>query len=79
MSKRCPYCGSFNTEIALGKYAGRAIVNTGRLALSIGACLVGGLFNHAVGHNAAHKTWEATDPGELKGYQCHNCCRKFSV
>ena len=77
MSKRCPYCGSYNTEVAVLNYAGRFLVNTGRVALTAGAAIVGGLFNHAAGHVAAHNTWEKTDPGELKGYHCCNCNKDF--
>lgn len=26
-NKRCPYCGSLNTEVSLGNYATRGIIN----------------------------------------------------
>ena len=36
MSKRCPHCGLYNTEISVGKYAGRALLQTGRYDLALG-------------------------------------------
>lgn len=78
-NKRCPYCGSRNTEISISNYAVRGIVNTGRGALAIGATMVGSLFGHAAGHVAGHNVIHKTDPGELKGHHCNNCGKDFSA
>lgn len=77
MSKKCPYCGSYNTEVSIGNFAGRAIVNTGRAVLTIGASFVCGIFSHSAAHGAAHSVWHNTDPGEFKGYHCCNCGKDF--
>lgn len=79
MSKRRPSCGSYDTGVCLMNHSGRLIVNTGRAVLTVGAAVVGGLFNYAAAHVGAHNTWKATDPGKLKGYQCNRCGREFSV
>ena len=78
-NKRCPYCGSLNTEVSLGNYATRGIINAGRGTIAMGAGLVGSLFNHAAGHHAANQVLKSTDPGELKGHHCKNCGRDFSA
>lgn len=79
MSKKCPHCGSYTTEISVGNYAGRALLNAGRVTLALGAHVVGGLFGPSAGTAAGHTTWHNTDPGELKGHHCCNCGRDFSA
>ena len=77
MSKQCPYCGSWNTEVVVGNYVGRGLVNTGRFALAAGAAMVVGLFNHTAGHAAGHAVMHNTDPGEFHGHRCCECGREF--
>ena len=79
MSKKCPYCGSYNTEISIGNYAKRGLLNTGRIAIAAGAAMVVGVFNHTAGHAAAHSILHSPDPGELKGYHCCVCGKDFSA
>lgn len=79
MSKRCPHCGSYNTEISIGNYAGRALLNAGRFALAAVAALTVGLFNQTAGHAAGHSVLHNTDPGDLKGHHCCNCGKDFSA
>lgn len=45
MSKKCPYCGSYNTEADLGSHAAKAAVNFGRLAISTVAWVFGACVN----------------------------------
>lgn len=81
MSKKCPYCGSYNTEISMKNFAERAAVNAGRYALAFGAALVGGIFSHTIGHAAAHSVLENTKPSVFKGYRCCEgyCGKDFSA
>ncbi len=79
MSKKCPYCGSDKTEISIGNYAGRALLNAGRFALAGGAALIVGVFNHTAGHVAAHQIIHNTDLGDFNGYHCCNCGKDFSA
>lgn len=87
MSKRCPHCGSYNTEILIGNFAGRAAIDTIRVVAAGGAGVLGflggGLLNHGMGHKlgegAAKEVWKKTDPGEFKGYKCCNCKKEFSA
>ena len=79
MSKKCPYCDSYNTEVSVGKYVGRGVINAARLVLAGGAAMFAGAINHAAGHMAAHSVMKETDPGELKGYHCCNCGKDFSA
>lgn len=61
MSKKCPYCGSYNTELSVPNYAKRAAIN-----IAIGAALITSAFNPSVGHASAHAVIHNTDPGELR-------------
>lgn len=79
MSKKCPHCGSYNTEISIGNYAGRTLLNAGRYALAVGAAMVAGVINPTVGHAAGHSVLHDTDPGDLKGHHCCNCGKDFSA
>ena len=79
MSKKCPYCGSYNTEISVGNYVGRGLINAGRGAIAIGAHMIGGLFCPSVGTAAGHTAWHNVDPGEFKEHYCCNCGRDFSA
>ena len=79
MSKKCPFSGSYNTEISITKYATRAAVETGRYVAAVGASLVAGVFSSHAGHAASHAIMQATEPGELKGHHCCNCGKDFSV
>lgn len=54
MPKKCPHCGSYNTEISIGNYTGRVLLNVGRFILAAGSAKTVGLFNYSVGHVAGH-------------------------
>lgn len=79
MSKKCPHCGSYNTEISITNYTERAVVNTGRFVVAAAAALAVGLVdrNHA-SHVGVH-TYNSMDPGELQGHHCCNCDKDFSA
>lgn len=79
MSKKCPYCGSYSTEISISNYAARTAVNIGRGALALGASILASAFNPSAGHAAGHSVLHGTDPGELKGHHCCNCGKDFSA
>lgn len=78
-NKRCPYCGSLNTEVSLGSYATRGIINAGRGTIAVGAGFLGGLYSRASANYVANKVLKSTDPGELKGHHCKNCGKNFSA
>ena len=78
MSKKCPHCGSYNTEVAIGNYVGRGIINVGRAALTLGAYVVGGLAGPTTGKTFGYGTWKNTDPGEFEGHHCCNCGKDFT-
>jgi len=77
MSRICPYCGSSNTRVCVENYVGRTIVHSGRVALALGAGLLGELIHPAAGHRAAEQVWEKTNPSKMKGYVCNICRRDF--
>lgn len=77
MSKKCPYCKSYNTEAAIGNYVERGVINAGRAALAIGASLIGSLGGPTTGKVFGYGTWKNTDPGEFKGHHCCECGRDF--
>lgn len=79
MSKKCPHCGSYNTELSVGNYAGRALLQIGRYALAIGAHMVGGLFGPSTGHAAGHSVLHNTELGEFEGHHFCNCGKDFSA
>ena len=79
MSKKCPYCGSYNTEVSVSNYAKRTVVNVGRFALAVGATLIAHSFTPSAGHAAGHTIMHNTDPGEFKGHHCCNCGKDFSA
>lgn len=77
MSKKCIHCGSYNTEIAVGNCVERAVVNTGRIMLSLGAGLIGSVFNPNMGGAYAAKTWEGTKQEKLRKHHCCTCGKDF--
>lgn len=78
MSKKCVYCGSYNTELAVTNLIERGMVNTGRAVLSVGAALAGSIFGPA-GAYFGKRVWETTKQEKLKGYHCCNCGKDFSA
>lgn len=79
MSKKCPFCNSYNTEVSVVNYAGRAILQGGRFVLAAGAGMVAHLFSPSSSHGVAHSVLHNTEPGEFKGYRCCNCGKEFSA
>lgn len=79
MSKKCPYCDSYNTEVAVENYVGRGLIHAGRLVLAEGIAVVVGIFNPKAGHMAGHAVLHNTEPGKFKGYHCCNCGKDFSA
>lgn len=77
MSKKCPYCGSYNTDPVYSNYVGRAAINVGRGILAGGATIVGSLINRSTGSKLGLETWKNTDPGEFHGSVCNNCKKEF--
>ena len=78
MSKRCPYCDSYNTELAVTNWVERGVVNTGRAVISVGAALAGSIFG-PYGAYFGKRVWETTKQEDLKGYHCCNCGTDFSA
>lgn len=73
MSKKCPYCGSYNTESKISGYIGYGVVKGARIAAAGIASIAGGLLNKHIGHAAGHSVLNNTkDWGE--SIDCHHCC-----
>ena len=79
MSKKCPHCKSYNTEVAVGNWVERGAINAGRVIIAAGAGILGGLVNRAGGGYFATRVWNSTKQEDLKGYHCCNCGRDFSA
>lgn len=81
MSKKCPHCGSYNTEAAVINWVGRGLLNAGRGVLALGAGLIGGIIMPGGGAGAlGSKTWQNTKPTTpFNGYRCCNCGKEFSA
>lgn len=77
MSKKCPYCKSYNTEAAVDNYVKRGVVNIGRVALVTGVTLVSSFLGPTASKLAGYSTWKNTDPGSFEGHRCCNCGRTF--
>ncbi len=77
MSKKCPRCGSYNTEVSVGNYAKRGVIDIGRAALAAGAAAAGSVINRTTGMAGAKTVWDNTDPGPFEGYHCCNCGQDF--
>lgn len=79
MSKRCPKCGSYNTDpIILGK-AGNIAIGAGKLAVSLAAALAVSPLGHAIAHRTGEKLEEKLDDsiGEFNDTKCNNCGYHF--
>lgn len=70
MSKKCPYCGSYNTEVSVSNYATRAVINAGRFVIAAGATIITSAFSPSAGHAAGHTVMHNTDHGEFKRRHC---------
>lgn len=80
MSKKCPHCGSYNTEYAIGNWVKRGFINAGRLVLTAGAGMIGSLSSPNNGKVFSYQVWKNTAPSEFfDGYHCCNCKRDFHV
>lgn len=78
MSQKCPYCGSYNTELRVGTYVGRGIANIVRYSLAGGAYVIGSLFHHAAGHKLGEHVLKETKLKPFKSYHCNNCGEDFN-
>ncbi|MBR1520710.1 MAG: hypothetical protein IJ635_05675 [Bacteroidaceae bacterium] len=79
MSKQCPKCHSYNTEMAIENRVVHGILNVGRGAVALGAGVVFGVFHPALGGGAAKNVWDKMKPADCKGYHCCNCGEDFSA
>ena len=79
MSKRCPYCCSYNTEHRVTGILGYTAVQGMRFATAAVAALTVGVVNKTAGHGAGHtvihntKTWGE----DIHRHDCCNCKRSF--
>ena len=79
MSKQCPYCKSYNTELNVSGNVGYGLVQGARFAAAGIAGIAGGLFGHTVGHAAAHSVIHNTEDwgDDINRHHCCNCGRDF--
>lgn len=79
MSKKCPHCGSYNTETAISNYVSRGALNAGRAVLALTAGLAATIISPNHGGPTASEVYKKTNPGEFKGYRCCECGKEFSA
>ena len=73
MSKKCPHCGSYNTELKVSGNIGYGLVQGARLLTAGVASMAVGLFNHTAGHAAGHSMLHNTESWG-KSISRHHCC-----
>ena len=79
MSKKCPHCGSYNSESIVSGNIGYGLVQGARY-ISAGAAYVAvGLFNHGAAHAAGHSVLHGTEDwgDDIDRHHCCNCGRDF--
>ena len=73
MSKKCPYCGSYNTELKVTGNVGYGLVQGARLFTAGVASMAVGLFNRSAAHSVGHVVLHNTERwGE--SIERHHCC-----
>lgn len=79
MSKKCPRCGSYNTESKVSGNIGYGLVQGARYASAAAAYIAGGIFNHAAGHAAGHSVLHGTEDWgkDINRHHCCNCGKDF--
>lgn len=79
MSKKCPHCGSYNTESKVSGNIGYGLVQGARFICAGAAYAAVGLFNrgaaHAAGHSVLHGTEDWGD--DIDRHHCCKCGRDF--
>ena len=79
MSKCCPHCGHYNTELKISGNLGYAAVQGFRFATAMTAASVVGIFNHSAGHAAGHSVIHNTESWgkDINRHHCCNCGKDF--
>ena len=79
MSKKCPYCSSYNTELSVKGNIEYGFKGLARWGCMLGAYTIGGLAGPAgsqtLGREAEKSTRNWT--GDVKRHHCCNCGRDF--
>jgi len=80
MSKKCPHCGSYNTERSVGGTANYLARQTGRLVVSGTASLLVGIFNRSAGQGAGRAMLKNTENwvSGVDQFHCCNCGKDFT-
>lgn len=77
ISKKCPYCGLYETEFATGECAKRAARNTGKVIIAITGGMVVRVFSPRDGGPAGKKILDNLNPEKVKVYYCRKCKKFF--
>ncbi len=79
MSKQCPHCGSYNTELKISGNIGIGLIQGARLAVAGATSVAVGVFNRSAGHAAGHAVLHNTENwgNDIKRYHCCSCKRDF--
>ena len=73
MSKKCPHCGSYNTELKISGNVGYGVVKGARIAAA--GIALGKYAGHTAGHSLLNST---KDWGEdMDHHHCCNCGKDF--
>ena len=80
MSKKCTYCGSYNTERSVGGTANYAMRQAGRLLVSGVTSMAVGIFNRSAGQGAGRAMLKNTENwvSGVDQFHCCECGRDFT-
>lgn len=79
MAERCPYCGSYNTEVTAGKTAMNGLRALGGVVVFVGGVVAGSALGH-LGHSIMHggqETAKKMIPDSFVGHYCKKCKKTF--
>lgn len=79
MSKKCPHCGHYNTELKISGNIEYVAVQAFRAAVVFGTTVTVGLLNKYAGHGASRAMLQNTKGwGDgINRYHCCNCGNDF--
>lgn len=75
MSKQCPFCGHYNTELKVTGVVGYSALQGVRIFAAAAASMVVGVFNHSAGHSVIHNTEKWGE--KIERHHCCNCGNDF--
>ncbi len=79
MSKQCPRCSSYNTELSLGGNIEYGIKTVARFGAAAAAFAAGNLLGPGVGYGGGYAVLRGTESWtkDATHYHCCNCGKEF--